>query len=122
MLPRPPAPPPTPSWPPPMSPPDGPATDLSLAPPAAQEESNDLFRSLVPKLSHFRRSGGRDHVFVWGGGFAVDGPFRDWRAFIPDSIFLMTETEFWNPYKWQVKPNFMYAKEPGTDGGSPGGP
>jgi len=77
----------------------------------SEEESNAWFASLIPKLKHFRRTDGRDHIFVWGGGFAVDGPFRDWRQHIARSIFLMTETEYWNPYTWQTTPNFAAAKD-----------
>lgn len=63
-----------------------------------EAESNALFSALVTKLSHYHRSRGRDHVFVWGGGFGADGPFRSWRQYIADSVFLMTEPELWNPY------------------------
>ncbi|CAK0870545.1 unnamed protein product [Prorocentrum cordatum] len=77
----------------------------------SEEESNALFESLIPKLKHFKRSDGRDHVFVWGAGFAVDGPFQNWRSYIQRSIFLMTETEFWNPYKWQIRSNYNAAKD-----------
>jgi len=76
-----------------------------------EDGSDALFSSLVPKLKYFRRTGGRDHVFVWGGGFGVDGPFRSWRQHISRSIFLMTETEFWNPYHWQTEPGFRRAKD-----------
>eukprot|EP00971_Amphidinium_carterae_P216471 4296985-Amphidinium_carterae.1 len=41
--------------------------------------SDALFRALVPKLQYFGRAQGRDHIFVWGGGFGVDGPFESWR-------------------------------------------
>ena len=36
-----------------------------------ETSSTALFESLIPKLPYFRRSGGRDHVFVWGAGFSV---------------------------------------------------
>ncbi|CAD7936752.1 unnamed protein product [Amoebophrya sp. A25] len=77
----------------------------------SEEESNSMFESLVPKLKHFRRTEGRDHVFVWGAGFSVDGPFRNWRKYIKDSIFLMAETEYWNPYHWQTEKPFNFAKD-----------
>ncbi len=77
----------------------------------SEAESTSLFESLIPKLKHFPRTMGRDHVFVWGAGFGVDGPFRTWRNYIKDSIFLMTETEYWNPYKWQTEKAFNFAKD-----------
>merc|ERR1719230_1651167 len=78
-----------------------------------EEESNAMFESLIPKLEYFDYPmGGRDHIFVWGGGFAIDGPFRNWRNYIKESIFMMTETEYWNPYDWQDPvPNFVATKD-----------
>lgn len=76
-----------------------------------EEESERLFISLLQKLPHFQRSQGRDHVFTWGGGFGVDGPFRSWRRYIEDSIFLMTETELWNPYHDITTPSFTPWKD-----------
>jgi len=61
---------------------------------------------LIQRLEHFQRSQGRDHLFSWGGGFGADGPFRSWRRYIEDSIFLMTETELWNPYHNITTPSF----------------
>jgi len=77
----------------------------------SEEKSNQLFTSLIPKLRHFPRTGGRDHIFVWGAGFGVDGPFRDWQQHIKESIFLMAETEFWNPYDWQLHKAYNFAKD-----------
>eukprot|EP00434_Breviolum_minutum_P012333 symbB.v1.2.010868.t2/scaffold716.1/size187362/21 len=71
-----------------------------------EEESDSLFQSLIQRLEHFQRSQGRDHLFSWGGGFGADGPFRSWRRYIEDSIFLMTETELWNPYHNITTPSF----------------
>ncbi|CAE7201850.1 unnamed protein product [Symbiodinium natans] len=76
-----------------------------------EAQSDELFKSLVPRLAHYRRSRGRDHVFVWGGGFGADGPFRSWRAHIEDAIFIMTETELWNPYRDIVTPSFSPWKD-----------
>ena len=70
-----------------------PATNINLET-FTEEESNDLFVSLIKKLQYYPLSQGRDHVFVWGSGYGVDGPFRDWKKYIKDSIFLMTETEY----------------------------
>lgn len=69
-------------------------------------ESQRLFEQLVPSLRFFRRSGGHDHLFVWGSGMAADGPFRSWRSFIKNSIFLMTETELWNPFAEITEPSY----------------
>eukprot|EP00392_Amoebophrya_sp_AT5.2_P015445 g15651.t1 len=77
----------------------------------SEEESNEMFSNLVPKLKHFKRTNGRDHVFIWGAGFSVDGPFRDWKKYVKDSIFLMAETEYWNPYHWQTEKPFNFAKD-----------
>eukprot|EP00913_Durusdinium_trenchii_P034425 g32206.t1 len=77
----------------------------------SEEDSNALFQSLVGRLQHFPRSDGRDHLFVWGGGFGVDGPFRSWRRYIEDAIFLMTETELWNPYQQITTPGFSAWKD-----------
>lgn len=77
----------------------------------SEEESDDLFVSLVQNLQHFNRSRGRDHVFVFGGGFGVDGPFRSWRSHVADSIFLMAEPELWNPYPDISTPSFSVYKD-----------
>ncbi|CAD7949945.1 unnamed protein product [Amoebophrya sp. A120] len=76
-----------------------------------EEESNAMFVSLVDSLPHFKRTQGRDHVFIWGAGFSVDGPFRQWKEYVKDSIFLMAETEYWNPYHWQTEKPFNFAKD-----------
>ncbi|CAE7289280.1 unnamed protein product [Symbiodinium microadriaticum] len=76
-----------------------------------EAQSDELFKSLVQRLTHYRRSRGRDHVFVWGGGFGADGPFRSWRAHVEDAIFLMTETELWNPYRDISTPSFSQWKD-----------
>eukprot|EP00933_Yihiella_yeosuensis_P059733 TRINITY_DN6134_c4_g1_i1.p1 TRINITY_DN6134_c4_g1~~TRINITY_DN6134_c4_g1_i1.p1 ORF type:complete len:524 (-),score=76.10 TRINITY_DN6134_c4_g1_i1:127-1698(-) len=76
-----------------------------------EAESDEMFRNLIPKLKHFNRSGGRDHLFVWGGGFGADGPFRSWRQYVADSIFLTTEPELWNPYHDISTPSFSAWKD-----------
>lgn len=63
------------------------------------EPSTRLFEEVLSGSPHFHRTdGGRDHVFVWGSGMGADGPFASWRDWVPNAIFLMTETELWNPY------------------------
>jgi len=76
-----------------------------------ETESQLLFESLVQSLRFFNRTGGRDHVFVWGSGMGADGPFRSWRNFIRDSIFIMAETELWNPFPDVVRPSYTPWKD-----------
>ncbi|CAE8644132.1 unnamed protein product, partial [Polarella glacialis] len=77
----------------------------------SESESDGLFTQLVPQLKYFNRSGGRDHLFVWGGGFGADGPFRSWRQYVADSIFLTTEPELWNPYHNISTPSYSPWKD-----------
>jgi len=77
----------------------------------SEAESQLLFESLVQSLRFFNRTGGRDHLFVWGSGMGADGPFRSWRSFIRDAIFLMTETELWNPFPDVVRPSYTPWKD-----------
>lgn len=77
----------------------------------SEPESQGLFESLIPKLRHFNRTAGRDHLFVWGSGMGADGPFRTWRDFISLSVFLMTETELWNPYHNISQPSYTPWKD-----------
>eukprot|EP00928_Gymnodinium_smaydae_P014308 TRINITY_DN15218_c0_g1_i3.p1 TRINITY_DN15218_c0_g1~~TRINITY_DN15218_c0_g1_i3.p1 ORF type:complete len:517 (-),score=80.81 TRINITY_DN15218_c0_g1_i3:131-1681(-) len=76
-----------------------------------EAQSDALFSSLVSKLPYFNRTQGRDHVFVWGGGFGADGPFRSWRKLAPDATFLMTEPELWNPYHDIDQASFSHHKD-----------
>eukprot|EP00929_Paragymnodinium_shiwhaense_P033992 TRINITY_DN18551_c0_g1_i4.p1 TRINITY_DN18551_c0_g1~~TRINITY_DN18551_c0_g1_i4.p1 ORF type:complete len:570 (+),score=73.56 TRINITY_DN18551_c0_g1_i4:298-2007(+) len=76
-----------------------------------EEQSQRHFESLVQQLKFFNRTGGHDHLFVWGSGMGADGPFRSWRQHIPNSIFLMTETELWNPYSDIVDPSYVPWKD-----------
>ncbi|CAE7947509.1 rib-1 [Symbiodinium sp. KB8] len=55
--------------------------------------------------------GGQNHLFVWGSGMGADGPFSTWRKWVPNAIFMMTETELWNPYKDVVEPSFTRYKD-----------
>eukprot|EP00397_Hematodinium_sp_SG-2012_P023550 GEMP01024473.1.p1 GENE.GEMP01024473.1~~GEMP01024473.1.p1 ORF type:complete len:417 (+),score=45.84 GEMP01024473.1:42-1292(+) len=41
-----------------------------------EEQSDDYFKKLIPKLPYFRKAQGRDHIFVFTSGMGVDGPFR----------------------------------------------
>merc|ERR1739838_701018 len=42
---------------------------------------------------------------------AADGPFATWRDWGPNAVFLMTETELWNPFKDVVQPSFTPHKD-----------
>ncbi|CAE7347657.1 rib-1 [Symbiodinium microadriaticum] len=53
----------------------------------------------------------QNHLFVWGSGMGADGPFSTWRKWVPNAIFMMTETELWNPYKDVVEPSFTRYKD-----------
>lgn len=77
----------------------------------SEAESQERFESLVGSLKYFSRTAGSDHLFVWGSGMGVDGPFRSWRSFIPQSIFLMTETELWNPFSDISVPSYTPWKD-----------
>jgi len=71
-----------------------------------------LFEETLRNSRHFQRTaGGRDHVFVWGSGMGADGPFATWRHWVPHAVFLMTETELWNPYADIAEPSFMPHKD-----------
>jgi hypothetical protein len=41
----------------------------------------------------------------------ADGPFETWRQWVPHAIFLMTETELWNPYEDVSLPSFTPNKD-----------
>ena len=60
------------------------------------------------RLPYFRRTQGRDHIFAFTSGMAVDGPFATWRNYIKDSIFIMAESELWNPYRNVNKRHSIY--------------
>lgn len=57
------------------------------------EELNALYIMTVTSLPYFRRSAGRDHVFVFPSGRGATC-FRDWKRYIPNSIFLSPEGHF----------------------------
>lgn len=76
-----------------------------------EEQSTRYFEALIPKLPYFRRTQGRDHIFAFTSGMAVDGPFATWRNYIKDSIFIMAESELWNPYRNVVTPSYSVHKD-----------
>mmetsp|Transcript_17943 Transcript_17943/g.40450 ORF Transcript_17943/g.40450 Transcript_17943/m.40450 type:complete len:625 (+) Transcript_17943:21-1895(+) len=74
--------------------------------------TTELFEQVLKGSRHYRRvDGGRNHLFVWGSGMAADGPFASWREWVPNAIFMMTETELWNPYKDVVQASFTPYKD-----------
>merc|ERR1712224_383388 len=76
------------------------------------DPTTKLFEQVLRDSRHYHRTdGGRDHVFVWGSGMGADGPFASWRRWVPNAIFLMTETELWNPYKEVVHPSYTPHKD-----------
>lgn len=71
-----------------------------------------LFEQVLRDSRHFHRTqGGRDHLFVWGSGMGAEGPFATWRHWVPHAIFMMTETELWNPYRDVSEPSFRPHKD-----------
>eukprot|EP00405_Crypthecodinium_cohnii_P041366 CAMPEP_0206563504 /NCGR_PEP_ID=MMETSP0325_2-20121206/22888_1 /ASSEMBLY_ACC=CAM_ASM_000347 /TAXON_ID=2866 /ORGANISM="Crypthecodinium cohnii, Strain Seligo" /LENGTH=693 /DNA_ID=CAMNT_0054065927 /DNA_START=17 /DNA_END=2098 /DNA_ORIENTATION=+ len=76
------------------------------------EPTTALFEKVLNESTFYHRTnGGRDHIFVWGSGMGADGPFSTWRKWIPNAIFLMTETELWNPYHNITMPSFTPHKD-----------
>jgi len=74
--------------------------------------TTQLFEQVLRDSRHFHQtSGGRDHVFVWGSGMGADGPFATWRQWVPHAVFLMTETELWNPFHHIAEPSFSPHKD-----------
>lgn len=65
------------------------------------EQLNKLYTQLVQALPYFRRSGGRDHIFVFPSGRGAT-VFRDWRQHIGQSIFLSPEGHFTDNYADQA--------------------
>ena len=90
------------------------------APPSGAGLTDDelakRLNGIIAKLPYIKKSGGRDHVFVWPSG---RGPtlYKDWRCKIPNSIFLTPEGFYTDPYRtlapyfdpWKdvVLPGFM---------------
>jgi len=71
-----------------------------------------LFEQVLHGSKHYHMTeGGRDHLFVWGSGMGADGPFATWRRWVPNAIFMMTETELWNPYRDILQPSFTPHKD-----------
>ena len=66
-----------------------------------------IYMDLVRTLPYFRRSRGRDHVFVFGSGMSVS-VFENWKAHIPESIVLTPETELFNDLAWVRRIVFTY--------------
>jgi hypothetical protein len=52
------------------------------------DQLNDLHIELIANLKYLKRTGGRDHIF----SFHYVDLFKDWRKYIPHSIFLTPET------------------------------
>eukprot|EP00927_Polykrikos_kofoidii_P065560 TRINITY_DN6129_c0_g2_i1.p1 TRINITY_DN6129_c0_g2~~TRINITY_DN6129_c0_g2_i1.p1 ORF type:complete len:662 (+),score=77.61 TRINITY_DN6129_c0_g2_i1:170-1987(+) len=76
------------------------------------QPTTKLFEQLLSNSKHFRRTdGGRDHLFVWGSGMGADGAFASWRKWVPNAVFMMTETELWNPYTDLDLPSFTPHKD-----------
>mmetsp|Transcript_7712 Transcript_7712/g.21816 ORF Transcript_7712/g.21816 Transcript_7712/m.21816 type:complete len:630 (+) Transcript_7712:82-1971(+) len=74
--------------------------------------TTELFEQVLRDSRHFHlTSGGRDHVFVWGSGMGADGPFATWHQWVPHAIFMMTETELWNPYHNITEASFSPHKD-----------
>lgn len=76
-----------------------------------REQSDEYFKNVIRNLPYFSRTQGRDHIFAFTSGMAVDGPFPSWREYIKDSIFLMAETELWNRYVNVSTPSFSLHKD-----------
>merc|ERR1712224_870716 len=76
------------------------------------DPTTKLFEQVLRDSRHYHRTdGGRDHVFVWGSGMGADGPFATWRKWVPNAIFLMTETELWNPFHEVDQPSYTPHKD-----------
>jgi len=76
------------------------------------QPTTELFEQALQSSSYYHRmDGGRDHIFVWGSGMAADGAFASWRSWVPQAIFMMTETELWNPYRDVVQPDYTPYKD-----------
>lgn len=76
------------------------------------EPTTQLFEEVLSSSgSYLQMEGGQNHLFVWGSGMGADGPFSTWRKWVPNAIFMMTETELWNPYKDVVEPSFTRYKD-----------
>ncbi|CAE7377835.1 rib-1 [Symbiodinium natans] len=76
------------------------------------EPTTRLFEEVLStSTSYLQMEGGQNHLFVWGSGMGADGPFATWRKWVPNAIFMMTETELWNPYKDVVEPSFTRYKD-----------
>ncbi|KAH7286788.1 hypothetical protein KP509_32G022800 [Ceratopteris richardii] len=54
------------------------------------KEINHTFVQMLQQMPHFRRSGGRDHVFLFPSGAGAH-LFKDWEKYINQSIFLTPE-------------------------------
>jgi len=84
------------------------------------EELGKRMNEIIDRLPYIKKSGGRDHVFVWPSG---RGPtlYKNWRCKIPNSIFLTPEGFYTDPYRdlapyfdpWKdvVIPGFMDARK-----------
>jgi len=76
------------------------------------QPTTTLFERVLNDSRHYHRTdGGRDHLFVWGSGMGADGPFASWREWVPNAVFMMTETELWNPYPDVVLPSYSPHKD-----------
>eukprot|EP00440_Ansanella_granifera_P003736 gb/GFBE01004053.1/.p1 GENE.gb/GFBE01004053.1/~~gb/GFBE01004053.1/.p1 ORF type:complete len:633 (+),score=120.75 gb/GFBE01004053.1/:1-1899(+) len=76
------------------------------------QPTTELFEQALSASPYYRRvDGGRNHLFVWGSGMGADGAFASWRSWVPDAIFMMTETELWNPFHDVVLPSFTPYKD-----------
>ncbi|CAE8647692.1 unnamed protein product [Polarella glacialis] len=74
--------------------------------------STELFEQVLNNSRHYKRTdGGRDHLFVWGSGMGAEGAFASWRQWVPNAVFLMTETELWNPFDKVALPSFSPHKD-----------
>eukprot|EP00238_Polyblepharides_amylifera_P002594 CAMPEP_0196575454 /NCGR_PEP_ID=MMETSP1081-20130531/4928_1 /TAXON_ID=36882 /ORGANISM="Pyramimonas amylifera, Strain CCMP720" /LENGTH=504 /DNA_ID=CAMNT_0041893761 /DNA_START=149 /DNA_END=1663 /DNA_ORIENTATION=- len=65
------------------------------------QQMNQAYIKLVQSLPYFRRSGGRDHIFVFPSGRGAT-VFRDWKQHIGQSIFLSPEGHFTDNYAAQA--------------------
>jgi len=76
-----------------------------------KKESDDLFKKIIKRLPYFRRTNGRDHVFVFMDERGVHGPFPSWQRNIKESIFLMAETELNNLNPTITEPSYSFHKD-----------
>lgn len=73
-------------------------------------EMDEVYKTMVRGLPHFKANGGRDHIFTFGSGMSAN-VFRSWREEIPQSIFLTPETWLFNDFPDVTEPCFNSLKD-----------